>query len=447
MAPKKITNEDRVGATSRPLHLLCLGADSGERLLVEAERWGRFASMHRPSPEELCRTVHAAPSYGPHRLALMATDIGELRAQLTELGRGAVAPGAWRKVVPEGKQPQIAFLFSAPGAHYAQMGRELFETQPVFRAALEEVSAALREHLDAPLLEVLYPATDTASPLDQPAYALPALFAVEHALSELWRSFGIVPSYVLGYSTGELVAACASGVMTPAAAARLAAAQGRLLQTLPSRSAMALVFAEVNSLAEVLQAAGGRLAVSAYHGGGGVVIAGEACALDLALARLEAAQVPTQRMSVAFPGHSPLVEPLLPELMAVLRDIRLSPPRAGGPVYISSVMGAVADASVTTREYWAQQLRQPVRFDASMQALARLGAEVFVEVGPHAGLLALGRRCIQEHRYLWLPTLRRDQPVWQPLLASLGILYTSGAKVDFRGFVGGAQQRRNSQPS
>src|SRR6478735_8793023 len=92
MASKKTVSDGRVGAVARPLHLLCLGADSGERLLVEAERWGRFASMHRPSPEELCRNVHAVPSYGPHRLALMATDIGDLRAQLTELGRGAVAP-------------------------------------------------------------------------------------------------------------------------------------------------------------------------------------------------------------------------------------------------------------------------------------------------------------------------------------------------------------------
>ena len=96
-------------------------------------------------------------------------------------------------------------------------------------------------------MELLYPrSVDEAaarSHLDQTRFAQPAIFAVEWSLAELWRSWGVEPSLVLGHSVGEYVAACVAGVFSLEDALRLIAARGRLMQDSPE-GAMAAVLAD-----------------------------------------------------------------------------------------------------------------------------------------------------------------------------------------------------------
>ena len=124
------------------------------------------------------------------------------------------------------------------------MGRQLYQTQPTFRAAMDQCDAALRGHLDRPLLSVLYPeraadSVDGDRTIDETAYTQPALFALEYALAEMWRTWGIAPSAVLGHSVGEYVAATLAGVFEFDQAIALVATRGRLMQSLPAGGAMA----------------------------------------------------------------------------------------------------------------------------------------------------------------------------------------------------------------
>ena len=123
------------------------------------------------------------------------------------------------------------------------MAEELYRTQPEFRRRLDECAEAVRSHLDRPLLEVLFARGEAAELLHETAYTQPALFAIEYALAQLWQAWGIVPAAVLGHSVGELVAACVAGVFTLEDGLRLAAARGRLMQSLPKSGSMAAVFA------------------------------------------------------------------------------------------------------------------------------------------------------------------------------------------------------------
>ena len=124
------------------------------------------------------------------------------------------------------------------------MGRELYETSPTFRRVMDRCDEILRPHLQRPLLSVLYPEADDISLLDDTAYTQPALFAIEYALAELWRSWGVQPTFVMGHSVGEFVAACVAGVFGLEEGLQLIAERGRLMQSLPAGGRMAAVFAE-----------------------------------------------------------------------------------------------------------------------------------------------------------------------------------------------------------
>ena len=172
----------------------------------------------------MCFTANTGRAHFAHRLAVVGGDSADMRARLAEAGSRTFGPKVIRGSVVSSVAPPVAFLFTGQGSQYAGMGRRLYETAPMFRRTLDQCAELLRPHLDRPLLSVLYPAAGDEGLIDQTKYAQPALFAVEYALAELWRSWGVEPTLMLGHSVGEYVAACVAGVLY--ARGRVAADRG-----------------------------------------------------------------------------------------------------------------------------------------------------------------------------------------------------------------------------
>ncbi|MEK7327343.1 MAG: acyltransferase domain-containing protein, partial [Chloroflexota bacterium] len=226
-APQRETKPSDV---ERPLHVLTLSAKTGAAL---KELAGRFAEHSLEPLRDVCFTANAGRSHFAHRLAVIAGDSTQVREKLNAFLAGQEADDVFSGHMPGTRSPEIAFLFTGQGSQYLNMGRRLYETQPTFRKTLDKCDELLRPYLDQSLISILYSEVGTkhasragdskehqtsapnASPLlDQTAYTQPALFAIEYALAELWQSWGIKPSAVMGHSVGEYVAACVAGVFS-----------------------------------------------------------------------------------------------------------------------------------------------------------------------------------------------------------------------------------------
>src|SRR5581483_5641472 len=425
----------RQSGVERPAHILTLSARSEKILKAVAGNFSAYLDRTGESLADICYTANAGRAHFEHRIFFTAGSLQDLRGKL------AAGPTGKRIIEREGVKP--VFLFTGQGTQYAGMGRELYQSQPLFRAALEECDRLLRPHLETPLLEVLYGAAEKL--LDQTAYAQPALFAIEYALAQLWKSWGIEPAAVLGHSVGEYAAACVAGMYSLEDGLRLIAERGRRMQQMPGAGAMAAVLAAEDVVRQALRGWEQQVSIAAVNAPENIVISGERSAVEAVSGKLRQYGVRVQELAVSHAFHSAQMEPMAEEFAR--RSAALEYQR-GRVALISSVTGrAVGSEALAATGYWRRQVREPVQFRRAMEGLGEAGYQVFVEIGPGTTLLGLGRQCLESSGGVWLASLRRGEGEWRQMLESLGRLYERGAEVDWAGFDQPYERRRVALPT
>jgi acyl transferase domain-containing protein len=444
----------RPGVMRRPYHILTLSALEAKPL---RELAGRYTDLLASGPEvdSVCFTSNTGRRHFKQRLAAVVTSTAELQEELAAFAEEKESANVLTGEVLGEAAPKVAFLFTGQGSQYAGMGRELYETQPVFRGVLDQCASIFEPLLEKPLLEVLY-GCDSERLLHETAYTQPALFAVEYALAKLWESWGIRPAALLGHSIGEYVAACVAGVFGLEDGLKLVAMRGRLMQALPAGGGMVAVFAEEDRVRAALAGAGGEVCVAAVNGPQHTVVSGRSERLEAALAPLAAEGVRLEKLTVSHAFHSPLMEPMVAEFRRILARVEFRRPKI--PM-ISNVTGEFADAGIATAEYWVEQVLRPVQFAAGMRRLGGGDYGAWLEIGPHPVLLGMGRQCVteneneNEHQHenengkLWLASLRRGALEWRQMLLTLGRMYVAGAGVNWEGFDEPYKPRRITQPT
>jgi len=318
------------------------------------------------------------------------------------------------------------------------MGRQLFDTQPLFRETLERCDEILRPP-DVPLLDLLYgEGADSDVPnqtIHRTIYTQPDLFALEYALAQLWQSWGVTPDAVMGHSVGEYVAASVAGVFDLKDGLKLIAARGRLMQTLCETGDMLVLPVGEKEALELIAPFAGEISIGAINGPASVTVSGIHRAVAELGAILTAKDIKAKPLSVSHAFHSGMMEPMLAEFEKVAGSVAYAKP--GIPV-CSNVTGAMAaDGETTTPAYWVRHVQEPVRFAAGVQTLHRYGIGTFLEIGPKPDLLGMAGQCLPaDAEILSLPSLRESQDDWRRMLENLGEWYIHGGAVDWKAFDG-----------
>jgi acyl transferase domain-containing protein/surfactin synthase thioesterase subunit/acyl carrier protein len=447
-APLEIQNLEKEELSERPLHIFTLSAKSAKALRELAKSYENFLTSHcGTSLANICFTANTGRSHFNQRLAITAESTIELRDRLSAFVAGKETSGLIYDQVQE--HPKIAFLFTGQGSQYLGMGHELYQTQPVFRAALDRCAEILQPYLKEPLLEVIYPNSshNQRVTINDTAYTQPVLFAFEYSLFELWKSWGIKPSVVMGHSIGEYVAACVAGVFSLEDGLKLIAARGRLMQSLPQEGEMVAVLASESQVLQAIEPYSSKIAIAAINGSQNTVISGDRSSVRAVVSSLKAERVKTKSLQVSHAFHSSLMKPMLAEFEQVARTITYSLPQLS---LISNLTGETTTAEIATPDYWCRHILQPVKFADSMKTLVCQNYRVFLEIGPKPTLLGMGRLCLPEaevENFLLLPSLRPGRTDWQQILESLAQLYARGVIVDWAGFERHYSRRRVILPN
>jgi pimaricinolide synthase PimS1 len=440
---------EAVPSPSGPIPLV-LSAKTESALRAQAKR---LAAHLSDDPEldpldvgySLATTRHAFE----HRAVAVGGGREELLGALAAIAGGLPAANA---IVARAREGKLAYVFAGQGSQRAGMGKELYETYPAYRGALQAAFSELDPRLDRPLEEIVFaePGSEQAALLDRTAYAQPALFATEVALFRLLEALGLVPDLLAGHSIGEISAAHLGGALSLSGACELVVARGKLMDALPSGGAMAAIEAAEGEVEEALAGREAELSIAALNAPTSTVISGELRALEEVQAHFEELGRKTKRLAVSHAFHSPLMEPMLEDFAAVARGVELGDSEL--PI-VSNVSGELLrPGEASDPSYWVAHARQAVRFADGISTLLEQGATAFLEVGPGGGLSAMTRECIEASdeptaAAAAIPTLREGRPEAEAILMALGQAHAAGANLNWATFFAATPARRVPLPT
>ncbi|MGW4079221.1 type I polyketide synthase, partial [Streptomyces asiaticus] len=362
-----------------------------------------------------------------HRAVVLGGDHAELLAGLTALARDEPAPGVVEALDAAEPGRKVVFVFPGQGSQWAGMALELLESSPVFARRMGECADALASLVEWSLPDVL--ADERA--LARVDVVQPVLWAVMVSLAELWRSFGVVPSAVVGHSQGEIAAACVGGGLSLADGARVVVLRGKALLALSGRGGMVSVPVPADRLRDRP-----GLSVAAVNGPSSTVVSGGDEALDAVLAEFPAAK----RIPVDYASHSPQIDDIRDELLKALAPIE---PRTAAIPFHSTVTGRPIDTTDLDADYWYRNLRETVELERVTRAVIEDGHHTFIEISPHPVLTTGLRETLDDagaHGGLVLASLRRDDGGLPRFLTALAEAYAHGVEVDWLPLFPGARR-------
>ncbi len=432
------------GSQSRPLQLLPFSARSSASLDAYSQSLASYFDTAKDDCfADAAFTLQTGRKLTARRRFVVAADPREAASLLRQPN-----PARCGSLICGRRDPPLVFLFGGQGTQYVNMGRGLYEAEPLFRAVVDHCCDILKPHLCRDLRELLFPVADDETAarlsLEDTYFTQPALFVIEYALARFWQSLGVQPSIMVGHSIGEFVAATLAGVWALEDALRIVARRGQLMQSL-ARGAMVAVRSSAASVAKLLPL---NVQIASDNSPALCVVSGPMPDVNAFRAQLEAKKILCRPLHTSHAFHSAMMDPVLEPLRTEIAKVNLRPPTAP---FVSTVTGRlITEKEATDPGYWARQARATVQFSSAISTLKEMGHDLFLECGPRSTLCQLTRQTFgSDHPCAAIPSLtdmHQDNAEWASMLFALGSLWMHGVSIDWDAFYVHEERRRIPLP-
>ncbi|MEH2260074.1 aminotransferase class III-fold pyridoxal phosphate-dependent enzyme [Nostoc sp.] len=425
--------------SSRPQQLFLLSAKTSQALEAATANLQQHLQYNAEiNLADVAYTLQRGRKAFNYRCSIVCHDITDAIAALQSLD-----PNQVNTRHTEIRNPAVVFMFPGQGSQYVNMGLNLYNYEPVFQEAVDECAEILKPLLGKDLREIIYPAPSdaygglrlretAAISLRQTCFTQPALFVIEYALAQLWRSWGVKPQGMIGHSIGEFVAACIAGVFTLEDALMLVATRGRFMWELPAGAMLSVRL----PAKEVEPRLSTELAIAAINGPSLCVVSGPTEAIAVLQKQLESEEVICRHLHTSHAFHSPMMDSIIHPFAEVVAKVKLSPPQIP---FVSTVTADwITVQQATDPMYWATHLRQTVRFAEGVQTLWQQPERVLLEVGPRITTTTLARQQAKDiKQQIAIPSLgdnAENEAEWTALLKAVGQLWLAGVSIDWSNF-------------
>jgi acyl transferase domain-containing protein/thioesterase domain-containing protein len=430
---------------SRPYQLLLLSAKTESALSTMARN---LAEYLRQNPNvnfaDVAYTLKLGRKVFPYRRTVVCADT---EGAISSLEKADSYPSS--NTSRETKNTSVAFMFPGQGSQYVNMGLDLYKSEPVFRDEIDRCVEFLKPQIGIDLRELLYPNEEdfeaAAGQLTQTSITQPALFTIEYALAKLLMTWGLKPEVCIGHSIGEYAAACLAEIFSPEDALTMVTTRGRLMQSLPGGSMLAVSLPEE----QIRPLLDNKISLAAINSPKLCVVSGSHQAIADLKTKLSDKDIMCKILHTSHAFHSEIMESILDEFSEQLRKVRFFSPRI--PI-ISDVSGTwLTSDQALDPYYWVDQLRQPVRFADCVKELLNEPKRVLLEVGPGQTLTTLARQSINQiNSRVTVSTMRHPKQMKSDvefILTTLGKLWSAGIEVNWSGFYGDERRCRIPLPA
>ena len=425
-----------------PVHVIPVSGKTEDALCANVNNLAEFLTNDCDSNSELASIAHTLQN-GRDEFTYRSVIVTDSIADAAETLALKKAPRFMKRKSSASKR-DVVFMFPGQGSQYVRMGQNLYEHSSVFRENLDACAEILAPLLGRDLRAVLFPpAGDEEAAkgiLKNTQFTQPALFALGYSLAQVWRSWGIEPTALMGHSIGEFAAACTAGVFELADGLKMIAERGRAMQALPGGSMMSVRLPG----ADVEPMLWGDMAIGSFNGPSLCVVAGPDDQVAELQKKLEAKEVVCRHLHTSHAFHSPLMNEIVEPFSRFVSQFKLSPPAI--PI-LSTVTGKwMTDEQATDPNYWADHLRKPVRFSESVTEMwSDDPTRILIELGPRRTLATLAKQHAKDPKsQIALPTLTDNadnNAEWWSMMTAVGQLWLAGAEIDWRRLNGDGQPK------
>jgi naphtho-gamma-pyrone polyketide synthase len=420
----------------RDVHLITISARTPNSLYRNAQSLASYLSQHPSTPlASLSYTTTARRIHHNHRLAVRGKSVSDVRGALEKVQKENCRP------MPR-NTPDVAFAFTGQGSTYKGMGKQLIESFSVFREELLRLASIARSFgFDSFMPLLLGQGQEQERESYSPQAMQLALTCFQIALAQLWNSFGITPSVVIGHSLGEYAALQVAGVLSARDAVFLVGTRARLLAKNCEKGTHAMLAVRasepvvINILEKLSSEGQGALEVACVNGPSQTVVAGLSADVEHLQELLAATGTKATKLRTDFAFHSTQVEPILDEFGRLTRGVMFDQPRI--PMVSPILSGVIARGTTElSNEYLVRHCRETVDFSGAVQSaieqnLLSQHTTLCLEIGPDSVVTSMLRGKMGSSTQILASVRRNDSRIWSTLSDSLSAFYLAGITVQW----------------